>query len=121
MEITYDHEYKKKSKKTDQIFTGFVYSVTGSPEELSEYKESQGEHYRETDSGKPAFFTTRHCGDKAKLIKTSKGDYIPDMSEYTKISSLAEQFPGKLGQAIANHGAAKLLQGASAETSEMIE
>ena len=90
----------------------FVYEVEGSKAELEAYQEAQGVHYREDeDTGKPLFFTTRFAGNRIDLIVTASGNVIPDTSEMDKANSLAEQFDGKLGDAIAAEAARKLMSG----------
>lgn len=87
----------------------FVYTVSGSATELAAYKEAQGQFYREDDNGKPLWFTTRCIGDNGKLIITTNGNIVPDMSEFDKAASIVAQYGGNLGEAIAKASAAKLL------------
>jgi len=101
----------------------FVYEVSGSDAELKEYKKAKGEFYRE-ENGTPLFFTTDYVGESGSLIITQKGNVIADKSAFKKAASLAGQFDGPLGQAIAQQAAAQLLGGStstsapvSAETS----
>ena len=86
----------------------FVYEVSGTEAELKEYKKAKGEFYRE-EAGTPLFFTTDYVGENGSLIITSKGNVIADKSAFKKASSLASQFDGPLGQAIAQQAAAQLL------------
>lgn len=88
----------------------FTYEVTGTPEQLAAYKAIQGEYHR-TDliTGRDLFFTTKYFGDSGNLIITTNNRVIPDTSEFDKLASLASQYGGNLGQALANAGAAKLL------------
>lgn len=88
----------------------FVYEVSGTDAELKEYKKAKGEHYVE-DNGTPLFFTVDYVGPRGSLIITSKGNVIADKSEFKKAQSLAGQFDGPLGQAIAQQAAARLLGG----------
>lgn len=88
----------------------FVYTVKGSQTQLDEFKDAQGEYYREDDeTGKPLFFTTRCIGDTGKLLITTNGKVVPDMSEFDKQASLVEQFGGNFGEALAQHAVAQLL------------
>lgn len=72
----------------------FVYHVTGTPEELAEYKKSKGDFYKEDKdaANAPLFFTTSACGNTAKLVKTSKGEFVADMTKEKIFASLEEQF-----------------------------
>jgi len=98
-----------RSKKTGK--TVFVYTVSGSKEQLAEYKEHQEDNFRESDDGKALWFTMNYCGENVSLILTSGENkrYIPDMSAYEKAASLSDQFDGKLGQELAKQAAALLL------------
>ncbi len=87
----------------------FVYAVTGSTADIEAFKKAQGEFHREDDHGTPLWFTTKCIGDKGKLIITTKGNVVPDMSAYDKAASMAAQFGGNLGQELARQAAAALL------------
>jgi hypothetical protein len=87
----------------------FVYVVTGKAEDLAEYKALQGDNYREDEQGNPLWFTTRFAGTNVDLIITTNKKIVPDMSEYDQAASLAEQFGGNLGEAIAKAAAEKLI------------
>jgi hypothetical protein len=93
--------------------TTFRYEVSGTPEQIEEYKAVQGEFFREdTTTGKPLWFTTRFCGNSGTLILAGKEGakrYVPDMSAFEKADSLAKQFGGSLGNELAKHAAAELL------------
>jgi hypothetical protein len=98
----------------------FVYTVTGSEVELDKFREIQGDFLREDEQKNPIWFTTRCIGDKGKLIITTNDKIVPDMSEYDKMASMVEQYPGKLGDAMAKVAAQKLL-GNHAEVPETEE
>jgi hypothetical protein len=91
----------------------FVYQVTGSKEDLAKFKAAQGENYRETEAGVALWFTTRSCGNSGKLIITTNGKVVPDMSAFDQAASLAKQFGGNLGEELAKIAAAQLLGGAN--------
>jgi len=80
--------------------TVFVYAVSGTEQELADFKKAQGDFYREED-GTPLWFTTRFVGNTAPLVITSKGKVIADLSEYKKAESLVKQFGGNFGQELA--------------------
>jgi hypothetical protein len=94
----------------------FVYEVSGSKAELAAFKKAKGEYYVE-DNGTPLFFTIDYVGPRGTLIITSKGNVIADKSAFKKAASLANQFEGPLGQAIAQQAATQLLGNASPTTS----
>jgi hypothetical protein len=95
----------------------FVYKVTGNEDTLTRFREIQGDFNREDDNGNPLWFTTRCIGDKGKLIITQNDNIVADMSEFDKMASMADQYEGKLGNALANVAAQKLL-GTSKEEKE---
>jgi len=89
----------------------FVYEVTGTQEELAKFKAAQGENYRETEAGVALWFTTRSVGNSGKLIITTNGKVVPDMSAFDQAASLAKQYGGNLGEELAKAAAAQLLGG----------
>lgn len=111
MKVKFLRSYRSKKGNTT-----FVYTVSGTKEQLAEYQEHQGDNFRESDDGKALWFTTRFCGDSASLVLTTGETprYIPDMSAFEKAASLSKQFGGDLGQELAKQAAADLLGGNSA-------
>jgi len=97
----------------------FVYGVTGNKDQIDAFKEIQGDQLRESDDGVPLWFTRRFIGNTGTLVVTSNHKIVPDMSEYEKANSLANQFEGKLGQELARQSAALLL-GSSTATVETV-
>lgn len=87
----------------------FVYSVAGTPDQIEKYKAIQGDNFREAEDGTPLWFTTRCIGSSGTLIITTNNRIVPDMSEYDQAASLASQYGGNLGQALANAAAEKLM------------
>lgn len=107
VQATFVRSYKSKKGNTT-----FVYNVSGNEANLAKYKQIQGDFYREDEtSKKPLFFTTRFVGDNVSLIITPNDKIVPDMSEFDKASSLANQYGGNLGQALASAAANKLMGG----------
>lgn len=98
----------------------FVYLVTGDATSLKALKKAKGKFYREED-GVALFFTTDFVGDNAKLIITTKGKVIADKSAFKKAASLASQYDGPLGTAIAQQAAAQLLGIASPTVAQPID
>ena len=94
-----------------------LYSVTGTAEELAGFKKAQGDFYAEDAEGKPLYYSNNFCGNTCTLIVSTSGKVIADMSEFVRASSLATQFPGALGDAIAKAAAEQLLGGATASVS----
>lgn len=88
----------------------FVYEVSGSDADLKAFKKAKGVHYVE-ENGTPLFFTIDYVGERGSLIITTKGNVIADKSAFKKAASLANQYEGKLGDAIAQQAAASLLGG----------
>ena len=86
----------------------FVYRVSGSKEQLAQFKEIQGEYFREDENGSPLWFTVRCIGNSGKLIITTNGNVVPDMSAYDQAASLAAQYGGNFGEALAKASAEAL-------------
>jgi hypothetical protein len=95
----------------------FVYAVTGEKAELAAYAKAQGVNHRVVGKDDPRglaegtvlFFTTRYVGETGKLVITSNGNVVADMSDFRKADSLSKQFGGNLGEAIAAQAALSLL------------
>lgn len=95
----------------------FVYALSGTQAEIEAYGKAQGDNLRTDEkTGAPLLFVTRFGGNNADIVVTQKGDYILDMSKFRQAASLANQFDGKLGDAIANQAAAQLLGAAFSNT-----
>jgi hypothetical protein len=89
----------------------FVYGVKGNTADLEAFKSAQGDYYREDDNGNPLWFTTRCIGNVGKLIITTNGNVVPDMSAFDQASSLASQYGGNFGQELAKASAHGLIAG----------
>jgi len=87
----------------------FVYTVSGNEADLAAYEEAQGEHFRTDENGQPLWFTVRCIGDSGELIITSKGNIVADMSRFDQAASLASQYGGNFGEALAQMTAASIL------------
>lgn len=100
----------KRSYKSKAGNTVFVYTVTGTKDELARYEEVQGDNHRvDEETGEVLWFTTRCIGQTGSLIITEKGKVIPDMSAYEQAASLSKQFGGNFGQELARAAVANLL------------
>lgn len=97
-----------RSYKSSKGNTVFVYAVNAKGKDAEAYKSASGDFYREAEDGTPLWFTTRCIGNSGKLVITSKGKIVPDMSAFEQAASLAKQFGGNFGQELARAAAAKL-------------
>jgi hypothetical protein len=89
MKATSIRQYRKR--ETGKMV--FVYQVSGTPEELAAYKTAKGEHYREDKDTKAILmFSNRYTGKSVDLIKTEKGDYVPDTTEFDQLANLSDQY-----------------------------
>jgi hypothetical protein len=96
----------------------FVYGVSGSQKDLAAFKAAQGEYYREDETGSPLWFTTRCVGTTGKLIITTNGNVVPDMSAFDQAASIAAQYGGNFGAELAKAAAGQILNlGASSSAS----
>lgn len=93
----------------------FVYKVNANATDLDAFKAAQGEYYREDEHGNPLWFTTRCIGTTGKLIITTNGNIVPDMSAFDQAASIAAQYGGNFGQELAKQAASSIL-GASHST-----
>lgn len=87
----------------------FVYAVKGNSTDLEAFKAAQGDYYREDDKGQPLWFTTRCIGPAGKLIITTNGNVVPDMSAFDQAASLAAQYGGNFGAELAKSAAQAIL------------
>lgn len=104
MKIKFERSYRSKNGNTT-----FVYKVNANATDLASFKEAQGQYYREDTDGAPLWFTTRCIGQTGTLIITSNGNIVPDMSAFDQASSIAEQYGGNFGQALAQQAAQSIL------------
>ena len=106
MNVTLSRSYKSKNGNTV-----FVYTVNANAKDAEAFKTASGDFYRETEDKTPLWFTTRCIGQRGKLVITSKGKVVPDMSAFEQADSIAKQFGGNLGQELARRAAQDLLGG----------
>lgn len=100
------------SKQGNKVF---VYGVSGNKEDLEKFKAVSGEFFREDEEGKPLWFTTRSVGDKGQLVITTNNKIVPDMSAFDQAASLAKQYGGNLGEALAKAAVDQLLGNKTAQ------
>jgi hypothetical protein len=106
MKASYLRQYRKP--ETGNVV--FVYTVSGTNEELSAYKDAQGSNYVEDkDSGTPLFFSVNYVGNKAGVIITDGGKAILDTSRLDQLSSLANQAKGAVATELARLAAMEIL------------
>ncbi len=104
-----------RSYRSQKGNTVFVYTGSGSENQIEAYKAAQGDNYRETENGEPLWFTTRCIGNTGTLIITDKGKVVPDMSAFEQAASLAKQYGGNFGAELAKASVAHLLAGNEAK------
>lgn len=104
MKIKLERTYRSKNGNPT-----FVYGVSGNASDLEAYEAAQGEYYRTDDNGTPLWFTTRCVGPNGKLIITTNGNIVPDMSAFDQAASIAAQYGGNFGQELARMSAASIL------------
>jgi hypothetical protein len=104
MKISLLRSYRSKNGNAT-----FVYKVNATSAELTAFKNAQGDYYREDTDGTPLWFTTRCVGSTGKLIITTNGNVVPDMSAFDQASSIAAQYGGNFGQELARSAAQAIL------------
>ena len=88
----------------------FVYGVSGTDAQLAEFEAAQGDYHRiDEETGQPLWFTTRCVGPAGKLLITTNGNVVPDMSAFDQAASLAQQYGGNFGDALAAQAAQSIL------------
>ena len=109
LKIQFQRSYRKAGKTPGApSHLIFVYLVTGTAEQMTEFRDIQSANLREDEKGNPLFFTSRYAGETAMLTLNHSGtDYYVDNTEMDKQASLVAQFGGNLGQAIAMQIAAQ--------------
>jgi hypothetical protein len=106
MKISLQRSYRSRNGNPT-----FVYAVSGNTSDLEAFKNAQGEYYREDDNGNPLWFTTRCVGTQGKLIITTNGNVVPDMSAFDQAASIAAQYGGNFGQELARMSALQIVGG----------
>ena len=76
----------------------FSYTVTGTKEELVDFKKSQGTFYVEDEAGVPILNSPRDLGKQANMVKRqSDGRWVPVVDEKSvaieNLAGLATKFP----------------------------
>jgi hypothetical protein len=104
MKVSLIRSYRSKNGNAT-----FVYGVSGNDADLKAFEVAQGDYYREDDKGTALWFTTRCIGNTGKLIITTNGNVVPDMSAFDQASSLASQYGGNFGQELAKQAAQSIL------------
>ena len=116
MNVSLSRSYRSKNGNVT-----FVYVVTGTKADLEAYKAAAGEYYREDEKGNPLWFTTRCIGQAGKLVITTNGNVVPDMSQFDQAASLAAQYGGNFGAELARAAASQLLGKGPATPSAVTE
>ncbi len=85
---TFKTQYRKQGGKLT-----FVYTVSGTPEELADYKKVKGEHYREDkDTKVPLFFSQRLNGKNVDIVPVKEGkDFAIDSTKADQLANLQAQ------------------------------
>lgn len=90
----------KESYSKSNGRTVFVYYLQGTDSEITVYKKSVGNYYRE-ENNKPLFYTLFYFGKNVLIEKAKiKGNYFVQNNEFDQMKSLSEQFGGNLYQAL---------------------
>lgn len=100
MNLTFNSEHRSTGKNNPATKgqKRWNYSVSGTKEELADFKKSQDKFYAEDEKGVPFINSPRDLGQTAKMIKRqSDGRWVPVVDEkqvaIAKLAKLAGQFP----------------------------
>lgn len=100
MNITFKSEHRNSGKRNParKGKKDFVYAVSGTPQELADFKKSQDKFYFEDENGTALLSSSRDLGANAQLVKRrTDGRWVPVVDEKVvaigKLAKLAGQFP----------------------------
>jgi hypothetical protein len=92
MKATFNNSYPKRAKNGNMVDV-FVYHVTGTTQELADYKAVRGDQYREDSAtGAPLFFSLNYVGETVDLMITTNGNVVADTSNLRKANNLVQQY-----------------------------
>ena len=100
MKITFKRQYRKDAEGEKASSIVFVYGITGTPEEIADYKAVKGTNFREDkDTKEPLFFGNRLAPSGSVIVKTEKEDktgvkkidWRIDTTEADQIKNFMEQ------------------------------
>lgn len=86
------HRQYKKADNNGGYRNVFVYTVSGSQDEISRYQEAQGVNYRETESGQPLFFSKTFAGATSNLFQKQNGGFDIDTSAFAQAEGMLSNF-----------------------------
>ena len=118
IKIQFLSQYKNKNGKTV-----FRYKLVANEEALDAYVEAQQEGLTiRDDEGNLIYLTTRFAGKTNTLVVTENGKIYVDNSELEQMASIVDQVGGKLGEAMAQEIARKLVanQGVAMNTGSAV-
>lgn len=96
MKITYNSEHRSTGKNNPATKgqTRYNYTVSGTPEELKDFKTSQGKFYAEDEQGKPFINNPRYVGPSANMVKRqSDGRWVIAKGELDIAQDVASKYP----------------------------
>jgi len=99
MKITFKRQYRKDAEGEKASSIVFVYGITGTPEQIADYKAVKGDKFREDkDTKEPLFFGNRLAPSGSTIVRTEKEkdgvkkiDWRIDTTEADQIKSFMEQ------------------------------
>ena len=100
MNIKFKRQYRKPAELVNGVETKpsrmvFVYALTGTPEQIADYKAIKGDKFREDkDTKEPLFFGNRLAPSGSAVVKTEKEgkiDWRIDSTEADQIKSFMDQ------------------------------
>jgi hypothetical protein len=94
------------------VYTVFVYTLTGDADALADYRATQGDNYRTSESGEPLFFAvtpsaTDICSMRKNLGGKNAGKWGLDTGQFRKDKAIVEMAGGNLGTVIAQSVASR--------------
>lgn len=96
MKITYNSEHRSTGKNNPATKgqTRYNYSVSGTKEELADFKKAQGQYYAEDEKGVPFINSPRFVGPTAPMVKRqSDGRWVIAKGELDIAQDVANKYP----------------------------
>jgi len=82
----------KKADNNGGYRNVFVYTISGTQDEIASYQDAAGVNYRENENGQPLFFSNTFAGTTVSLIQTQAGRYIIDTAAFAQAEGMLTNF-----------------------------
>lgn len=109
MKATYRGSYKTTNKTTNKRESRFSYEISGTEQELADYRKAKGNFYAEDkETGAPIWNTVNYVGQSAELGISRAGNVFVNTGVFDQLDNLIKQYPGALGELIVKQELSKM-------------